>query len=91
MVNGDKTAECLEMAAVKADNHKHEADDIERCVSEINCLCRWQFMNDYLMIMNFLHGVFTGQTGDPVEAYWLSPVEICSMTWSANNDSCQQL
>jgi len=33
MENGDKTAERLEMAAVKEGNHTHAAVDIDWCVS----------------------------------------------------------
>jgi len=41
MENGDKTAERLEMAAVKEGNHTHAAADIDWHVSYINCLCQW--------------------------------------------------
>ena len=41
MENGDKTAERLEMAAVKEGNHTHVAVDIDLRLSYIDCLCQW--------------------------------------------------
>ena len=39
METGDKTAERLEMAAVKEGNRTLAVDDIDWCVSQIDCLC----------------------------------------------------
>jgi len=47
MENGDKSAERLEMAAVKEDNHTNVADDIDGHLSQIDCLCQWYFGNYY--------------------------------------------
>jgi hypothetical protein len=38
MENGDKTAERLEIAAVKEGNHTHAAVDIDCRASQIDCL-----------------------------------------------------
>ena len=39
METGDKTVERLEMAAVKEGNRTHAVDDINSCVSQIDCQC----------------------------------------------------
>jgi len=57
MESADKTAERLEMAAVKAGNYTHVAVDIDWFVSQMECLCQWQFVNCFPMILNCLHGV----------------------------------
>jgi hypothetical protein len=86
MENGDKTGECLEMAAVKEANHTHAAVDIDWRVSQIDCLCQWQVVYHYLVILNCRHGAVASQIGRPVEPYSLSLVEIPSFTWSVNKD-----
>jgi len=45
MESADETAERLEMAAVKAGNHTHVAVDFDWFVSQMDCLCQWQFVN----------------------------------------------
>jgi hypothetical protein len=52
MENGDETAEHLEMAAVKEGNHTHAAIDIDWRASQIDCLCPWQVMYHYPVILN---------------------------------------
>ena len=86
MENGDKTAERLEMAAVKEGNHTHAAVDIDWRASQIDCLCRWQVVYHYPVILNCCHGAVASQIGHCVEAYSLSLVEIPSSTWSVNKD-----
>ena len=86
MENVDNTAAPLEMAAVKAGNHTHTADDINWYVSQINCLYQWQFMNYFQMILNRLHGIVPNHIALQVEPHWLSPVEIRSSTCSINKD-----
>jgi len=86
METGDKTAECLEMAAVKEGNHTLGADDIDQCVSQIGCHCLWQLVNHYPEILNCRHGVVASQIGHPVEPYSLSLVENHSLTCSVKKD-----
>jgi hypothetical protein len=86
MENGDKAAERLAMAAVKEGNPTHAAVDIDWRASQIDCLCWWQVLYHYLVILNCRHGAVASQIGHPVEPYWLSLVEIPSSTWSVNKD-----
>jgi len=52
MESADKPAEHLDTFAVKVGNHTHVAVDIDWVVSQINCLCQWQFVNCFPMILN---------------------------------------
>jgi len=80
MVTGDKTAERLEMAAVKEGNHTLAVGDIDWCVSQIECLCEWHVVNFYPVILNCRHCVVASRMGHQVEPYSLSSVEILSST-----------
>lgn len=80
MENGDKHVEHLEIATVKEGNQTHSADDIDWCVSLINCLCPGQFMNYSMMNLHCYHGIVAIQIGYPVEPYSLFAVEISSST-----------
>jgi hypothetical protein len=91
MENGDKTAERLEMAAGKEGNHTPVAVDIDWCVSQIDCLSRWQVVYHYLVIRNCRLGTVASQLGHPVESYLLSLVEISSSTGSVNIDGGKQI
>jgi len=71
MENGDKTAEHLEMATVPERNHILAADNINRCVYQVDCLGQGQFVKYYLMILNCRYGVVRRQTGHLVQAYSL--------------------
>jgi len=82
MENADKTAKHLQMAAVKKSNRTLAADDIDCCVSQIDCLCEWHVVNIYLEILNCRHRVVASQIGHQVEPYSLSLVEILSSTCS---------
>jgi len=82
MQTGDKTAEHLEMAAVKEGNRTLVADDIHWCVSQIDCLCKWHVVNFYLVILNCRHHVVATQISHKVEPYSVSLVEILSSTCS---------
>jgi hypothetical protein len=64
-VNGDKTAERLEMAAVKEGNHTHAAVDIDWHASQMECLYRWQFVHHYPVILNCRHGDVGSHIGHP--------------------------
>jgi len=86
MENGDKTAELLEMAAVKEGNHTHAGVDIDWRVSYIDCLCQWWFVNHYPRILNCRHGAVANQIGHPVEPDSLSSVEIPSSTCPVNKE-----
>jgi len=83
MEKGDKTAERLEMAAVKEFNHTHAADYIDWRVSHIDCLCQWQLVNRYPRIMNCHHGTVAREIRYLVEQYLLSLVEIPLLTCSS--------
>jgi len=67
METGDETAEHLEMAAVKKGNHTLAVDDIEWCVSQIDCHCEWHVVNYYLVILNCHHRIVASQIGHQVE------------------------
>jgi len=84
MENGDKTAERLEMAAVKEGNHTHVAVDIAWRISQIDYLWPWQVVYHYSVILNCCHSAVARQIGHPVEPYSLSLVEIPLLTWSVN-------
>jgi len=81
MENGDKTAECLEMAAVKEGNRTLGVD-IDWCGSQIDCLCEWHGVYFHPVILNCRHRVVASQIGHQVEPYSLSSVEILSSTCS---------
>ena len=66
MENGDITGDHLAMAAVKEGNDTHMADDIDWRVSQIDCLCHWQFVNHYPRLLNCRHGAVVSQIGHPV-------------------------
>ena len=80
METGDKTAEQLEMAAVKEGNHTLAADDIDWCVAQNDCLCEWHVVNFYPVLLNCHHAIVARQIGHQVEPYSLSSVEILSST-----------
>jgi len=82
METDDKTAEHLEMTAVKEGNHTLAADDIDWCVSLIDCLCEWHVMNFYPVILNCHHPFVVSQLGQQVQPYSMSLVEILSSTCS---------
>jgi len=86
MENVDKSAEYLELAAVKAGNHTHATDDIDWFVSQVDFLFQLQFVYYLPMILNCLHGVVACQIGHLVEPYLLSSGEIHSSTCSVNKD-----
>jgi hypothetical protein len=78
MGTSDRTAERLEMADVKEGNRTLVADDIDWCVSQIDCLCEWHLGNLYLVTLNCRHRVVASHIGDQVEPYSLASVEILS-------------
>ena len=82
METGDKTAQSLEMATMKKGNHTLVGDDIEWCVSQIDCHCEWHVMNFYLVILKCHHCVVASQIGHQVEPYSLCSVEILLLTCS---------
>jgi len=86
MEHCDKTAERLEMAALKEGNHTHVAVDIDWRVSWIGCHCQWYFGNHHPRILHYRHGAVASQIGHPLEPYSLSLVEIRSSTCSVNKD-----
>lgn len=91
MESVDKTVEHLGLAAGKVGNHTNVADDIDLVVSKIDCLCHWQFVNSFPMILNCLHGVIVSEIGHPEKLYSLLSGEIHWLTCSVNNSSGQEL
>jgi hypothetical protein len=86
MKNDDKTAEHLEMAAVKEDYHTHAADIIDWRVSKIDWLCLQQLVNYYLRILRCHYGTVVSEIGHPVLPYSLSGEEIVLSTCSVHDD-----
>ena len=86
MENFNQTVEHLQMTAVKVGNYTHAEHDIDWCVSQINCLCQRQLEHYYLIMLNCCPGIVASQIGNLVEPYWLSSVQIESLTFSANKD-----
>jgi len=65
MENGDQTAERQEETAVQECNCTILADDSDWCVYHISGHCLWQFLINYLMILNCCHGILWAR-----EATW---------------------
>jgi hypothetical protein len=86
MESADKTAERLEMAAVKTGNHAHMAVDNDWFASQIDCLCQWQFVNCFPIILNCLYCIIECQIGHLDEPCLLSSVEIRSSSCSVIKD-----
>jgi len=84
MVSGGKTAECLEIAAVKVGNHTNAAVDVDWCVSQIGGQCR--FVKYIPMVLNCLQVIFVCQIEHLMQPYSLSSVEIRSWTCCVNKD-----
>ena len=61
MESADETSEGLEMPAVMVGNHTDVAVDIVLFVSQIDCHCQWQFVNNCVLILNCLYGVVGNQ------------------------------
>jgi hypothetical protein len=91
MENCDTTAERLEMAAVMQVNHTQTADAIDWHVSQIDCLCQWQFGNHYPRILNCCRGAVVYFIGPLLKLELLSLVDIPSSTCSMNQDGGKQL
>jgi len=51
MDDGDKTAERMDKAARMVDKHTIAADVIDWCISQLNCLSHWHWLNYYPMIL----------------------------------------
>jgi len=73
--NAAETEECEEMAAVKKSNHTHVVDDIRWCVSQMDCLCWWQFEKYSPLIANCQYGNVARQIDYPMDTCVLSWVE----------------
>jgi hypothetical protein len=73
------------MVAAKAGNNTPVVEDINSWGALFECLCLVYFQHYYLMLPHRHLGVVVGQTGHPVEPYWLSSVEIRSSTLSVKN------
>jgi len=86
MDDADKLAEHQEMAGVQEGNHNLVVDDIDWCVDQVGCVCQWQFVNYYLMILKRCPSVVAGQIGHPVETHLQMSVEITSLTCSVMQD-----
>ena len=80
MVHGGRTEEHLEMVAVKAGNNTPVVDGNDLGVARIECLCSVFIQHYHLMLSHCPPGVIERQTAHVLEPYWLSSVEICSLT-----------
>ena len=87
MQTGDKTAERLQMAAVKEGNGTLAVDDSDWCDSQNDCPCEWHVVNFYPVILNYHHRVVASQIRHQVEPYSLSSVEILWSTSSVEQRS----
>jgi hypothetical protein len=65
MENGNNTAECLEMAAVKVSNPTHAVIDIDWRVSQTNCHYQWQVVFHYPVILSCRHQAVVSQISHP--------------------------
>ena len=89
MEHGGRTGERLEMEAAEVGNYTPVVEEIDLSVPRIECLCSVYFHCYYLMLPHCLLGVVVvSQTGHPVEPYWLSSVEIHSLTSHVNKRWC---
>jgi len=88
MKSADKVIKCQEMAGVKAANHTHVADDIDKFVFQMDCHCQWQFLNHIPLILNGLHRIVERQMGHLVEQYSLFSEAMCLWTnsWYQDGD-----
>jgi len=82
METGINTVERMEMAPSKEGNRTLAADDIDWCVSQIECFCEWHGVKLYPVILNCRHCVVARKRGYQVEPYSLPSVEIISLTCS---------
>lgn len=53
--------------------HTHATDNIDRCISQLKCLCQMQIENYYSVILNYHHRLVTRQICNLVEQYSFSP------------------
>jgi len=60
------SVEQLEMAAVKVGNYTQAVDGTDGCVSEMDCLCIRQLVNDQLMIGHCCQGIVVSEPGHRV-------------------------
>lgn len=79
MENGGRAEAHLAIVAVKESNHMHAGDDIDWCVSRMDCDCYGYFQNYYPMIPNCHQGTAVSQIGRMMVPYSLSPVQIRSL------------
>jgi len=86
MESVDKNEEHLEMAAAKPGNYTHVVNDIDWLISHIDCLCQWQLVNSFPIILNCRHGIVACQVGLTVKQWSLTLVEVCASTCAVNND-----
>ena len=68
------------MEAAKASNNTLVEVEFDLAVARIGCHCSVYFQHYCHMLPHCLLGVVVSQTGDAVEPYWLSSVEIRSLT-----------
>jgi hypothetical protein len=91
MQTADKTAERMEMAAMKAGNSTLAADDIDWFVSKIECLCEWHILSFYPVILNCPHRIVASPICNEVKKYLLSSVEMLCRHSQLNKDCGKQL
>jgi hypothetical protein len=84
MGQGGKTGERLKKVAVKAGNYTPVENEYDSRVAGIEYRCLLYFHQCCQMLPHCLVDIVVSQTGHPVEPYWLSLVEICSLTSYVN-------
>jgi len=90
MDHGDETEEQLKITAVNQINYTPVAENIDWCVSQVDCHCQWLFLNYLPMNPNCHLSVVPGEVDNPVGACLLSSVNIYSSTCCVNTDGGKQ-
>ena len=84
MGHGGRTGERLEMVVARAGNYTPVEDEFDLWAARIECLCLVYFQYYSLMLAQCHLDVFVSQPAHTVEPYWLSLVEIRSLTSYVN-------
>jgi len=88
MGQAGRTGKRLEMEAAKAVYYTVVVDDIDLLVACIECVCSVYFQHNDPMLPHCHLGIVVCQTAHPMVPYWLSSVEIHSLTLFMNKRWC---
>lgn len=86
MESAEKTAEHLDIVAVRAGNNTHAADISNWFVSQIHWRGKCQVMNYFPMIPNCFYRIVACLISNMEEPCWLNSVEFLLLTCYVNND-----